>query len=219
MFYDNCELNKLKSSALITASSFLLVFIGGAFLFYEQRALALRMEVDSVRQLGEGLASSRKLAELTTQVSSLSMRIDELERRLAPPSPTPAPTASLVSTPRVPTVAERLRDLKPQLASGKPIKGWMVTMARGGKGVDQEVALVIGHETRIQIDADNACLVQPALNDDGTVTYNIAFEESGKNGSPARRENFPRMVNYPWAGFTITTTDGRVINFEQPNIK
>jgi len=78
------------------------------------------------------------------------------------------------------------------------------------------VEFVMGKETTIESD-DGTYRVKPALNPDGSVTYEIklAKETKSENGlTTVRKITTPMVRQIPWEGFTIHMSSGAVLAFD-----
>lgn len=168
-------------------------------------------------------ASERQAALLARQSADAEQRAALLQRQLHATPAAVMPRAT--SSPPPPAVDEtrRLRNekmarLKPLLEAGQPIKGAVVVLV-GGKAVPRPVEFVMGRDTRVEGVDDGTYVVKPSLKPDGSVQYEIALYRKDPATGAESAISVPRVIQTPWAPFTVTTGGGRVFAFDPDPIE
>jgi len=184
----------------------------GALVQVTQERDALR---DQLSQSERRAAASTERALRAEQLQSeLQQKLDAAVVAKAKPQPIPQKAADGEAEKRS-IRAQKLAQLKPLLEAGMPIKGAVVVTSEG-KAVSHPVEFVMGKETTIESD-DGTYRVKPALNPDGSVTYEIklAKETKSENGlTTVRKITTPMVRQIPWEGFTIHMSSGAVLAFD-----
>lgn len=187
-------------------------------------AAELREERDHLRS--EVTGDEDRFAELTKQTGEATKRLGELQQKLDDLAAAAKARAAQAEVPAEPKGgpqplpaesrrhnAERLAQMKLQLAAGAPIKGAAIVMV-GGKPLSRPVEFVMGRETRIEAD-EGSYVVKPTLRDDGSVEYVVTLQKRAADGSLATGgETAATIVQVPWSGFVVTGDQGTALAFD-----
>jgi len=151
-------------------------------------------------RLQGALGQSRgQLGDATLRAARAERQRADLQHRLAAAlPPRAAPPAAVPAE----TVAARLARMKPALAAGQPIRGALIVLVNGEPRT-QEVAFVMGKETRWAVDDRQVYSVRPTLEDDGTVKYAIEVLKRDPAGGPDQVLSLPFVVQTPWEGYSL----------------
>ncbi|HEY4301033.1 MAG TPA: sigma-70 family RNA polymerase sigma factor [Candidatus Didemnitutus sp.] len=126
----------------------------------------------------------------------------------APPPPAPAPSPPNKD-------AARLARVKPWLAAGQPITGY-VALQNGDSPADVPVSFVIGQDTVVDTGDGNTVTFHPELADDGSVLYALKIHSEDSNGREVVT-SMPSVLQVPWSSFSIyveSADGGHLIAFD-----